>query len=202
MKSEQIHTLVLGAGPSGLAAGYGLAKAGLKPVVLERDKVPGGLMRSLYHGEFVVDVGRKELYNRIAKVDALWSEVLGKDYRSYQHRGGILYDGRIIDMSPAYQGFRRGMPWGMFLGCATDFLKARLLRTSGKITNLEQYFYKKRGRRMTQIFSQGFQEKLTGKQWSQVVLPETSENEEDAGLLTTLKAIAVRTFSTKEVNTY
>ena len=35
--------------------------------MLERDKVPGGLMRCLHRGEFVVDVGRKELYNRLAK---------------------------------------------------------------------------------------------------------------------------------------
>ena len=52
MKTENVDTLVLGAGPSGLAAGYTLAKAGLNPVVLEKDKVPGGLMRSIRHGDF------------------------------------------------------------------------------------------------------------------------------------------------------
>ena len=114
LKSHQVHTLILGAGQSGLAAGYILAKAGHKPVVLEKDKVPGGLMRSIKHGEFIMDVGRKELYNRIAKVDALWSEILGGDYRGYPHRGGILYKGCIIDMSPSFKGIRRGMPWSMF----------------------------------------------------------------------------------------
>jgi protoporphyrinogen oxidase len=61
MHTRQVHTLILGAGPAGLAAGYTLAKAGLGPVVLDRDKVPGGLMRSIPRGDFVVDVGRKEL---------------------------------------------------------------------------------------------------------------------------------------------
>jgi len=55
MKTENVHTLILGAGPSGLAAGYTLAKAGMRPVILERDKTAGGLMRCLHHGEFVVD---------------------------------------------------------------------------------------------------------------------------------------------------
>ena len=96
---ESVHTLILGAGPSGLAAGYKLAKAGRQPVVLERDKVCGGLMRSIKYDGFTVDLGRKELYNRIARVDELWSEILGPDYRTYSHRGGILYQGRIIDMS-------------------------------------------------------------------------------------------------------
>jgi protoporphyrinogen oxidase len=86
MRSEEVHTLILGAGPSGLAAGYTLAKAGFKPVVLEQDKTPGGLMRCIHRGEFVVDVGRKELYNRLAKVDEFWNKLLGSDYRSYPHR--------------------------------------------------------------------------------------------------------------------
>src|SRR5687767_13967743 len=116
MRIENVHTLILGAGPSGLAMGYTLAKAGLSPVLLEKDKTPGGLMRSIHRGDFVVDVGRKELYNRLEKVDKFWNQILGTDYRSYPHRGGILYQGHIIDMTPAFQGFRRGMPWSMFMG--------------------------------------------------------------------------------------
>ena len=53
MSTQQVHTLILGAGPSGLAAGYILAKAGMKPVILERDKVPGGLMRSIRRRDFI-----------------------------------------------------------------------------------------------------------------------------------------------------
>jgi len=200
MKTEQVHTLILGAGPSGLAAGYMLAKGGKKPVVLERDKVVGGLMRCVHHGDFVIDVGRKELYNRLAKVDAFWSELLGPDYRDYPHRGGILYEGNIIDMSPAFQGFRRGMPLGMFAGCAFDFLGARLRKR--KPRNQEEYFYSRRGRRLTQIFSQGFQEKLSGKKWADAPVPEDRANGSDGGFFTTMKALMERTFSKKEVNTY
>jgi len=202
MRTDQVHTLILGAGPSGLAAGYVLAKAGFKPVVLEKDKVPGGLMRSIKHGEFVMDVGRKELYNRIAKVDTLWSEVLGTDYRDYPHRGGILYKGRIIDISPRFKGFRRGMPWSMFTGCSLDFLLARCKPRSSKPRNVEEYFYQKRGRQLTQTFSQGFQEKLTGKKWAEIPIPQDCGGDNGAGFLSTVKEALVRTFSQKEVNTY
>jgi protoporphyrinogen oxidase len=203
MQTEGVHSLILGAGPSGLAAGYMLAKAGLKPVVLEKDKVPGGLMRSIRRGDFIMDVGRKELYNRIAKVDALWSEILGSDYRDYPHRGGILYKGRIIDMSPAFKGVRRGMPRSMFLGCSRDFLLAQLRPRSSKPRTVEEYFYQKRGRQLTQTFCQGFQEKLTGKKWADISLPQngTSSNN-GAGILPTVKEALVRAFSQKEANTY
>jgi protoporphyrinogen oxidase len=202
MQTERVHSLILGAGPSGLAAGYVLAKAGLKPVVLEKDKVPGGLMRSIKHGDFIMDVGRKELYNRIAKVDALWSEILGRDYRDYPHRGGILYKGRIIDMSPAFKGIRRGMPWSMFLGCSLDFLLAQWTSRSSKPRTVEEYFYQKRGRQLTKTFSQGFQEKLTGRKWADISLPHDGRGNNGAGFLSTVKEALVRTFSQKEVNTY
>ena len=202
MQTERVHSLILGAGPSGLAAGYMLAKAGVKPVVLEKDKVPGGLMRSIKHGDFIMDVGRKELYNRIAKVDALWSEILGRDYRDYPHRGGILYKGRIIDMSPAFQGIRRGMPWSMFLGCSLDFLLAQWRLGNSKSRTVEEYFYQKRGRQLTQTFSQGFQEKLTGRKWAAISLPQDGGGDNGAGFLSTVKEALVRTFSQKEVNTY
>ena len=201
MKTEQVHTVILGAGPSGLAAGFVLAKAGLRPVVLEKDKVSGGLMRSIRRGDFIVDIGRKELYNRIAKVDDLWSEVLGSDYRAYPHRGGLLYERHIIDMSPAYQGLRRGMPWSMFIGCGLDFLWWRARPGLPKPRNLEEYWYQQRGRQLTRIANQGFQEKLVGRRWVDVELPEAAHTN-GASFLTTLTQAVTRGFSKKEPNTY
>lgn len=202
MQAKNIHTLILGAGPAGLAAGYTLARAGRNPVLIERDKVPGGLMRSIKRGEFTVDVGRKELYNRLQKVDRFWNELLGNEYRSYPHRGGILYDGVIFDQSPAYRGFRRGMPWRMFRDCLWDFGRTQLKRRTDRPQNIEDYFYQTRGRRITQVVSQGFQEKLTGKRWSEIPMPENLSNGQKPPLLETLKGAFIRTFSSKEVNTF
>ena len=176
MKIEPVHTLILGAGTSGLAAGHALVKAGIKPVILEKDSVPGGLFRSIHRGDFIVDIGRKELYNRIAKVDAFWSELLGNDYREYSHRGGILYEGHIIDMSPAFRGFRRGMPWNMLLECGIDFLWSRIKPAKPAPRNVEEYFYQKRGRQLTRIAAQSFQEKLNGQRWADIaVVPRVCE---------------------------
>jgi len=201
MKIEKIDALILGAGPSGLAAGYTLAKGGIKPVVLEKDKVSGGLMRSIRHGDFILDIGRKELYNRLERVDAFWSEILGSDYRAYPHRGGILYDGHIIDMSPVYQGFRRGMPWGMFLGCCMDLVACRMRIGAPKPGNLEEYWYSQRGRRLTQIANQGFQEKLAGKRWADVPMP-AHVNGNGASFLKTVGQAVRRAFESREPNVF
>lgn len=202
MPTEHVHSLILGAGPSGLAAGYLLAKAGFKPVVLEKDKVSGGLMRSIRRGDFIVDIGRKELYNRLPKVDEFWSGILGTDYRTYSHRGGLLYHGQIIDMSPEYQGVRRGMHWNVFIGCCLDFLLWRTRLGLPKARNLEEYWYQRRGRLLTRIVNQGFQEKLVGRKWSDVPIPENCGNGSDDTFLRTVRQALVRGFTKKEPNTH
>jgi protoporphyrinogen oxidase len=201
MRTENVHTLILGAGPAGLACGYTLAKAGFKPVILDREKVPGGLMRSIKHGDFVVDVGRKELYDRLVNVDDVWEGVIGSDYRENSHRGGYLYGGYILEMSRSYQRCRRGMPWGMFLGCIAGFVWSRLNVLAPSPRNVEEYFYRTRGRLLTRVASQGFQEKLAGRRWADISLPENFSNG-DAGFLPTIKAAVSRALSTREVNTY
>jgi protoporphyrinogen oxidase len=202
MVEEKVHSIVLGAGPAGLASAYALAKAGHAPVVLEKGNVAGGLMRSIKHGDFILDIGRKELYNRLARVDQLWADLLGDDYRSYPHRGGILFDGHIIEISPSFRGFRRGMPWSMFMGCASDLVWSRIRSNGSRARNLEEYFYQKRGRRLTQIISQGFQEKLSGTRWADVSLPPDYSENRDASFIKTLNGLMVRTFSRKEANTF
>jgi protoporphyrinogen oxidase len=202
MRTEALHTLILGAGPSGLAAGYTLAKAGHRPVIVDRDTVPGGLMRSIHHGDFVVDVGRKELYNRLAKVDDFWESLLGADFRPYPHRGAFLYQGRLLEISSTYRGFRRGMSWWMFFSCVLGFLASRMNIFAGPPRTVEEYFYRTRGRLLTRIASQAFQEKLTGRKWSDMPLPENFSDGGSAGFITTLRAAFTRAFSKTEVNTY
>jgi len=202
MRTENIHTLILGAGPSGLAAAYTLAQAGHKPVILDRESSPGGLMRSVHHNGFTVDVGRKELYNRLEKVDNFWGALLGSDYRPYPHRGGFLFEGRIFEISRTFKGIRRGMSWPTFFACALGLFGGRMNVFAPKPRNVEEYFYRTRGRKLTRIASQGFQEKLTGKKWSEIPMPDTLSGNDESGLFTTLTAALKRAFSKGDVNTY
>ncbi|MCH9639162.1 MAG: NAD(P)-binding protein [Betaproteobacteria bacterium] len=165
------HTLILGAGPAGLAAAYALAKAGTPPLVIEKGKVSGGLMRSIQHGEYVVDVGRKELYTRIQKVDALWNEVLGADYVSYNHREGVLYKGTILESSNAWRGSLRGMSLTMLLACAFDYIWDFTKFSMFKPRNYEEYWYRKRGCKFSHIFTQGYEEKFKGIKWKEMPIP-------------------------------
>ena len=52
------ETLIIGAGPAGLTAGYLLSKEGHKVTVVERDPVyVGGISRTVNYKGFLFDIG-------------------------------------------------------------------------------------------------------------------------------------------------
>ena len=56
-RGQDRTTVVLGAGPGGLATGYWLAKHGVSVTVLERASVVGGLARTVEREGFKFDLG-------------------------------------------------------------------------------------------------------------------------------------------------
>jgi protoporphyrinogen oxidase len=166
VSATEVDTLVLGAGPAGLAAAYRLSTSNIRPVVVERASAAGGMMRSIRRGDFIVDIGRKEMYSRIPEVAQLWSALLGNDYRTYSHRVGSLWAGHIIELSSRYRGIRRGMPWGMFLTSCCDLLWGWIDPTAKEPSSFEEYCHRIAGRCFSRSLAQGYWEKFRGEQWS------------------------------------
>ncbi len=161
--------VILGSGPGGLAAALCLLQNGIKPVIFERSSQVGGLMQSVVEDGFRVDLGRKELYSRIPEVNKFWSDILGKDYVRYDHRVGILYKGHIYESSAQYKGITRGMSLPLFAACFADKIYSRI--AFYKPTNYAQYRYRSAGKKITEIFSQGFQERFNGEDWRMLSIP-------------------------------
>jgi protoporphyrinogen oxidase len=173
VSANDIHTLIIGAGPSGIAAAHTLTAAGLSPLIVEKDGSAGGLMRSLRRGDFIVDIGRKELYTRIPEVDRLWRSILGDNYRRYPHRVGSLYHGRILEMSDRYRGLRRGLPWPWLISGAADLLLCWAWSGLARPSNYQDFWYHRAGRRFARVFAQGYWEKFRGRDWADMPVPDT-----------------------------
>jgi protoporphyrinogen oxidase len=181
MSAQDVHTLIIGAGPSGIAAAHRLTELGLSPLIVEKSGTAGGLMRSFTRAGFTMDMGRKELYTRIPEVDQLWRRILGDDYREYPHRVGSLYDGRILEMSDRYRGFRRGLPWSWLISGGVDLLLCWLSSAMSRPSNYEDYWHRRAGRRFARLFAQGYWEKFRGQEWADMPLPEADFDGSDAG---------------------
>jgi protoporphyrinogen oxidase len=173
LEDGRIHTLIVGAGPSGLATAHQLAEAGVVPLVVERSRAAGGLMRSNERGAFTLDIGRKELYTRIPEVDRLWREILRDDYREYAHRVGSLYRGRILELSAKYRGPLRGLPLPWLIAGGLDLVRSWLGSRLSKPENYEDYWHRRAGRRFARIFAQGYWEKFRGQAWADMPVPDS-----------------------------
>lgn len=167
-----MHTLILGAGPAGLACAERLAAAGLRPLVVEGAAVAGGLMRGVRRGGFRVDLGRKELYTRLSGVFAYLRELLGDQLRPYPHRVGLLYDGRIVEATSVPRGPRRGMPWSWLVLGGLQLAWSRLRPHARPPQTYEEHWYRRRGARFARILSQGFDEKFRGRAWAELPPPQ------------------------------
>src|SRR3954470_23366052 len=158
---ERFDVLVLGAGPSGLAAAHALSRGGARVAVIEGAPQSGGLMRGLRRGDFHFDLGRKELYSRFPEVHALWSSLLGDDYRRYDHRCGYLYGDRILE---------KGSIDGMLPSQASRLLGsyvASQLRPGPRVAFNEEEFYRLQyGQAYYDFFVGGFASKFLDPDFS------------------------------------
>lgn len=158
---ERFDVLVLGAGPSGLAAAHALSRNGARVAVIEGAPQCGGLMRGLRRGDFHFDLGRKELYSRFPEVHALWSSLLGTDYRPYEHQCGYLYGEHILE-----KGSPKGMPPAQAARLLGSYLASQLAPGSRVAFRQEDFYRMKYGQAYYDFFVGGFATKFLDPDFS------------------------------------
>src|SRR5580765_4573563 len=90
-------TLVLGAGPAGLTAGYLLAKRGLPVIVLEAGEKVGGLAMTEERDGYRFDLGGHRFFTKSKEVDDLWHEVLDEEFLLRPRMSRIYWNKRFLD---------------------------------------------------------------------------------------------------------
>src|SRR3954467_4916303 len=94
MSSPRI--LVVGAGLTGCTLAHRFARAGLETVLLERDAVPGGLIRSEHmNGVLYEPHGSHIFHTEDEEVWALANAMT--PFNDYRHRVDILADGKVLN---------------------------------------------------------------------------------------------------------
>src|SRR6476469_8946471 len=73
--------VVIGGGPAGLSAGYLMAKAGRKVIVLEAEDQVGGIAKTVVDPDgYRFDLGGHRFFTKNQEVDDLWHEIMGDEF--------------------------------------------------------------------------------------------------------------------------
>ena len=73
-------TVILGAGPAGLTAGYLLSKQGLPVVILEAEDQVGGIAKTAVRDGYRFDLGGHRFFTKVQEVDDLWHEIMKEEF--------------------------------------------------------------------------------------------------------------------------
>ncbi|MGQ0646182.1 MAG: NAD(P)/FAD-dependent oxidoreductase [Gemmatimonadaceae bacterium] len=155
------HVVIIGAGPAGLTAGYLLAKDGVRVTVLEGDSVVGGISRTAQYNGYRFDIGGHRFFTKIAPVEHLWHEILGKEFISVPRLSRIHYGGKYFDYPLKAMNALSGLGvWNATL-MVLSYLWSHV-RPFPVEENFEQWVSNRFGKRLYKIFFKTYTEKVWG----------------------------------------
>jgi protoporphyrinogen oxidase len=155
-------TLIIGAGPAGLTAGYLLAKEGKEVLVLERDPVyVGGISRTVDYKGFLFDIGGHRFFSKSKEVVDLWDEILPDDFIERPRVSRIYYDGKFYSYPLRAVEALRNLGPVESAACVLSYLYARA-RPIADAKTFHQWVRNQFGERLFRTFFKTYTEKVWG----------------------------------------
>ena len=152
---------VIGAGPAGITAAYELAKAGIEVEVYEAGPDVGGLAKTIDLWDQKVDIGPHRFFSNDTRVNKLWLEVVGRDYKMVDRLTRIYYKKKFYyyPLKPFDALFKLGI--GTAILCVFSYMKERIFPTK-QDGSFESWVVGRFGRKLYSIFFKTYSEKLWG----------------------------------------
>ncbi len=159
---EIIESVIIGAGPAGLTAGYTLAKNGRDVLVLEQDQTyVGGISRTANYKGFLFDIGGHRFFSKSKEIVDLWNEILPDDFLERPRLSRIYYRGKFY----AYplKAFEALKNLGLLESalCMASFAYAKAFPIKDAKT-FHQWVRNQFGERLFGIFFKTYTEKVWG----------------------------------------
>jgi protoporphyrinogen oxidase len=145
--------VIIGAGPTGLAAGYRLRELGITNfVILEaRDKVGGLASSERSPNGFTYDIGGHVLFSHYPYFDALFDKLMGNDYQELVREAWVWMCDRFLPYP--FQNNIRHLPREVVLECVLGLIEAqRDPLNLDRIQNFAELIAKQFGRGIAKHF--------------------------------------------------
>lgn len=155
------QTVILGAGPAGLACAYELSRHQISATVIDRNPCVGGLLRTVSLDGYIFDIGGHRFLSKNAEVNALWQKILGPDLIRVKRKSRILYRDHYFEYPlKAWDALKK---LGLFeiLHCLASYLHSKIFPAPAD-THFEAWMIRKFGKRLYEIFFKTYTEKVWG----------------------------------------
>ena len=154
--------LIIGAGPAGLTCGYQVSKdKRFQSTIIEISKNVGGMARSIKLFDRTVDIGPHRFFSNDTRVNKLWLEVIGREYKMVNRLTRIYYKNKFFNypLKPFNALFNLGIITSIL--CVLSYFKY-LFFPIKDTSNFKNWITNRFGHKLYSIFFESYTEKLWG----------------------------------------
>jgi protoporphyrinogen oxidase len=158
---------ILGAGPAGLTAAYEAVKKNLRPVVIEKTGLVGGIARTESYRGYRFDIGGHRFFTHFKEIQRVWNEVLNQDFIKVLRSSRIYYRKCFYNYPLSF--FNAISNLGVLEGLLilSSYLKAKI-KPHPSEESFEQWVSNRFGRRLFETFFKTYTEKVWGIPCSEI----------------------------------
>ncbi len=180
--------VIVGGGPSGLAAAQEAVKLGATAVVLERLDRLGGLSRTTNFDGFRFDIGPHRFFTKNQEVHALFVDTVGADLLNVPRLTRIFYNNKYFNYPLTPLNALFGVGIAPSISILSSYLAARARNAYGErpIENFEDWVVDRFGRRLFETFFKTYTEKVWGIPCTQIGADWASQRIKGLSLSTAL----------------
>jgi protoporphyrinogen oxidase len=164
-------TLIVGAGPAGLTAGYLLAKRGLPVIVFEAEDQVGGIAKTEVRdgpgGEYRFDLGGHRFFTKATEVDDLWHEIMREEFLKRPRMSRIYWNKRFLDYPLRGPDVIKKLGPVELSRCMASYAWAQA-KPKGEEETFEQWVSNRFGKRLFNLFFKSYTEKVWGVPTSEI----------------------------------
>lgn len=164
------EALIIGGGPSGLAAGYEITRHGGRVTVLEKLESVGGLSRTIARDGCLYDIGPHRFFTKNEEVHQLFVDIVAEDLLRVPRLTRIFFKNRFFNypLTPANALFGLGVADTMRIMASYGAQRVRRTIRQREPANFEEWVTDQFGSRLFEIFFKTYTEKVWGIPCTQI----------------------------------